>query len=291
MGRGKRTVPKPAPPPEHNAVVQTKCIKDFHDVVKAKGHVLVANGPWIRCTVCRRRSRAHQYRRWTRCDCLSPGIKTAMPETLTLKRFAQAHPDPDGEECTTNKRQRILSAQRVEHKRRVSVDSAVRREAWKNAGLAVPFLSWAQLQQGTGTPPISAHHSHVLIACGGYGGCLRCGSVASGQHCQLMENVCRRWCPPGSKGPIARLAKGRMPHPVHGTEVWPDGSIAPAPRLWKVVPPRDASPQAPPDAPLPSRSDDACSIDPVPAPPQVTWVSCVPPQPPAYSRERGRYKF
>jgi len=285
---GKRTVPMPAPLPEHDAVVQSKCIVDFHAAVKDKGHVLVANGPWIRCTICRRRSRAHQYRRWTKADCLQPLANATPPATLCQKRFVH-RADGGGEVCSTSKRQRILKDQREEHKRRASIDGTTRRDAWERAGLAVPFLAWSQLQEGVVTPPVPAHYSHALIACGGYGGCLRCGSVAAGQHCRLLEEVCRRWCPPGSKGPIAKLAKGRLPHPTQAGGVWPDGSLAPTPRLWKVRPPTTQAAAPLPTPPTPAAEREA-SHDPVPAPP-VEWVACDMPRAPAWSKSRQRFRF
>ena len=235
-------MPEPAPLPEHPGIITSACISDFRAAVAARGHILVACGAWIRCTICRRRCRINRYNRWTRYDCRTGASAAIQPQSLTRKRFCpMVVSDADAQPtCTVNKRRRVLAAQRAEHKRLESSDEASRRRAWRDSGIAVPFLTWQQLRCGTVTPPVAAHHSHLLIACGGYGGCMRCGSVASGNRSQLLEGECRRWCPVGSKGPIVRLAKGLLPKPKAGEDVWPDGSLAPTPVLWRIDPPAEA---------------------------------------------------
>ena len=168
----------------------------------------------------------------------------AAPHTLAKKRFVPAAAADEQPMCTASERRRLLTAQRVQHKRRETSGEVSRKVASWNAGVAVPFLTWMQLLPGTVTPPVGAHHLYMLIVCGAVGGCIRCRFVASGNSRRLLEGSCRRWCPIGTKGQIKRLAKGLLPHPESGDAVCPDGSLAPSPILWHVVPPADALTQS-----------------------------------------------
>ena len=78
-------------------------------------------------------------------------------------------------------------------------------------------------------PHFPVHASHSAIMCGGYCGCLVCGSVAGFHGHARLQEACRGHCPPGSKGPISKLARGLLPHVQrggHGT-VWPNGESDP----------------------------------------------------------------
>ena len=127
----------------------------------------------------------------------------------------------------------MLREQRETNKRRKLVEDDDVLRTWLRSGIAVPWARWDAIDRGETNPPIEAHWSHVLIACGGYGGCVRCGAVAGGSKNKALSGDCRKHCPRGSRGPIGRLARGHFPHPQRGMgQIWVDGSINPTPVKW-----------------------------------------------------------
>ena len=166
-GQGHRLVPEPPPLPEHAGIVQSTCMIHFCEAVAARDHVLVAQGLWIYCTVCHRRCLSKHYVRWTRNDCSTGARAAPATEALSGKRFVPAAASDGQPMCTVGEMRRLTAAQRVEHMRRQASDEVYRKDVWRNAHVAVPFLTWLQLRTVTGTPPVAAHPSHVLIACGG----------------------------------------------------------------------------------------------------------------------------
>ena len=117
------------------------------------------------------------------------------------------------------------------------------------------------------------HPSHTIVFCGGFVGCFRCGSVVGHSAVQTLASYCRGHCPTGSRGPVTRLARGRLPHRQQGSPQWPTGELNPSPALC--VRSRAAAGAAggdtpavqPPELPTASGSRDA-----LPEPPAVTWV-------------------
>ena len=79
-------------------------------------------------------------------------------------------------------------------------------------------------------PPINLGNGRLILVCGGYAGCIRCGSAVGYQSDNLLAGDCRTYCPSGSRGPITRLAKGLLPRPLpngKGQE-WPSGELSPS---------------------------------------------------------------
>ncbi len=136
---------------------------------------------------------------------------------------------------TLAKRRRLLSAQRAMERQDIQAAKATRQRAW---GAVARTLACTADESPEATQqhfrPAPVHHTHACIECGGFIGCTRCGSVSSTPQKSALDRQCRGWCPPGSRGPVKRLAAGALPH---GQE-WPSGATDPKPkrfRSWGVV--------------------------------------------------------
>ena len=86
-------------------------------------------------------------------------------------------------------------------------------------------------------PPLDIDPSHQLVVCGGYAGCISCGGVAGFERTTKLVQLCKRSCPPGSRGPIRNLCKGSLPRlkVVNGVttgQVWPSGESDPVVRRY-----------------------------------------------------------
>ena len=129
------------------------------------------------------------------------------------------------------KRRRIVEAQAKELNDRKRKLRTSEDDAWAAFAEAVPSSHWAALPQADEfcTPPFEVHESHCAILCGGYCGCMACGSVAGFHGHARLTRPCRGHCPAGSTGPVRRLARGLYPHAqrgIHGS-AWPSGEANP----------------------------------------------------------------
>ena len=101
----------------------------------------------------------------------------------------------------------------------------------KTIASAMPVVRWQDLPivAAERAPHFPVHASHSAIMCGGYCGCLVCGSVAGFHGHARLREMCRGYCPPGSSGPVSKLARGALPHMQRGEngKVWPSGESDP----------------------------------------------------------------
>ena len=138
---------------------------------------------------------------------------------------------------TVHKRARILAEQRAEQVARRQDDAQTLAASWP-AALRAAWRSRTSMEQLTSVPPCQAHWSHVLIACGGYGGCIHCGAISSTEsRSRRILEPCTHSCNEGSRKHINKLMRGELPF---RRSWWPDGSEAPVPRRWEV--PRPSPP-------------------------------------------------
>ena len=127
-------------------------------------------------------------------------------------------------------RRKRVREQHAELLRRARLDREVTHTARKFAHLGTPQAVAFDLPLSQVVPPpLSLHPSHNLIECGGYAGCIICGGVAGFERRTLLTGLCRGGCPSGSRGPISRLSKGKLPRVSgpHPTLDWPSGELRP----------------------------------------------------------------
>ena len=103
--------------------------------------------------------------------------------------------------CSQRKRKRLIGKQKavLEERRRKEVQAT--KEAWARANYAISWTLWGRMASGRNYPPIRARWTHALISCGGFGGCIRCGSVTGYCKNRRLEDRCRGTRPKGSRGP------------------------------------------------------------------------------------------
>ena len=124
------------------------------------------------------------------------------------------------------RREERLSAKRENKANHASAEFAVSR--------AVASGNIAGMSSASGVEvPFEMKPSHKIVLCGGYAGCLKCGSVVSQSTAtNALGQECKGHCPRGSRGAVRRLAKGL--HPRRPRDEWPNGEEAPHPKRLKV---------------------------------------------------------
>ena len=130
------------------------------------------------------------------------------------------------------------------HKRRVILRARKAKAAEDRAGNRSRRSSaWSRVIQGIRanreklpvtpsiTLPFSVHPTHECVGCGGFVGCVVCGSVISrSRKGQRLVDLCRPPAGPRSSGSftrVRRLAQGL--HPRSRFSNWPDGNMHPRP--------------------------------------------------------------
>ena len=232
QGRKQHCVPTDLP--EHEIMVMDRRTRVLERRVELMGHKLIKDGNWYKCTECRRKCKQDNYDNWVNNRCaLNSGTQEENHGRLTHVR-GDIGMDSD-KTCSLRKRKRIVGKQKEILAERQAQEVRATKEARSRANCAISWTLWGKMACGKNYPPITAHWSHALISCGGFGGCIRCGSVAGYCKNSRLENKCRGRCPTGSRGPIRRLAMGKYPHPQGGQgKIWVDGTLNPQPTKWKV---------------------------------------------------------
>ena len=79
--------------------------------------------------------------------------------------------------------------------------------------------------------PMVVHPGHLMVARGGYFGCLACGHTVGFHTTSALSSPCRRVKTSGSAGAIRRLLAGQLPHAHHSrpgvVDEWPSGELNP----------------------------------------------------------------
>ena len=193
-------------------------------------------GKLLRCRLCRRCSGPDNFKVWTNRPCVrrsrDPTAASTVPPRAPLKRhWARSDLVGPAPTCTAAKRARLLREQRADLVDRSLRDESALAAAWPRS-FSTSYEEYMRVAVSAEAPPVPAHSSHILIACGGYGGCLACGSVTSERTSTLLEGVCHRYCTDPRY--VRRLIAGKLPRAAKGRSAlgWPDGSTNPVPRRW-----------------------------------------------------------
>ena len=203
------------------------------------GHNLVREGNCLRCTNCRKRS-SKGLRPWLRVPCEHPHTPHSLvnaPEPLRKQvSQTQVKDAPALPRIPVHKRRAEVRLQHQELSRRRQLDTAVREKAKRKLEHDLPaYLSG--LDVTTTIPPMQLGNGHLLICCGGYVGCLLCGSVSGILADTKLSGDCTRECLEGSKRPIRRLRQGLLPRPLASGSghTWPSGEFQPC--VYRLLPP------------------------------------------------------
>ncbi len=150
-----------------------------------------------------------------------------------------AHPCEAEEEdilVSASVRRRLVHEQRTEKLKRRRMEAQAIQDAWDSGKAIVGADLYLGISPVDEPPPFEVHSTHMLVACGGFTGCARCGRVVAYQGHGRFAEPCRGNCPTGSQRPIRRLIRGQHPHHVqrgHLEPPWPDGSVRPVPRRYR----------------------------------------------------------
>ncbi len=124
-----------------------------------------------------------------------------------------------------------------ELKRRRRCEDQATQDAWRNIAATSSVQNLTDVAASNDPPPLAAHPTHALSACGGFYGCVRCGCVVGWQRHANLSPVCRGSCPRGSVRAIRRLAHGLHPFDrgkEESTCAWPSGECRPVPRRLRL---------------------------------------------------------
>ena len=232
--KGKKVHYEPMELPEQESMVMGRRTRLLERRVELMGHKLISDGNWYKCTGCRKKCMKTNYEGWvnTKCEQMEGDLGQSHGRLAHVR--GEVGKDSDIV-CSQLRRKRLVGKQKETLEARKAQDHQLTKAAWVKANYAISWTLWGRMSSGHNHPPIKAHWSHALISCGGFGGCIRCGSVAGYCKNSKLEARCRGHCPIGSRGPIRRLAMGKYPHPQRGQgRVWVDGTINPQPTKWKV---------------------------------------------------------
>ncbi len=157
---------------------------------------------------------------------LTNGIRQSERPTA-LSRRTHFRCDRHGVEhlVTPAKRRRLMSTQRAMQREDVAAASVANAAAWRQLARCLPRVPEPEPEVHD-VLPFNVDSSHEGIICGGYVGCIRCGSVVATQAQSALNTRCRGDCPPGACGPVRRLAAGRRPR----GDTWPSGEDEPLPK-------------------------------------------------------------
>ncbi len=236
---GPRLVPMPEPSRRIQPPTLPVAASILQKSIDNMGHKLHNRGAFVHCSRCRRHRKAASFRFWSTTTCEPVPVAHADGFLSSLERSVDPHQPTAQHDAammvTLAKRRRLLSAQRAMERQDIQAAEATRQHAW---GAVARTLACTADESPEATQqhfrPAPVHHTHACIECGGFIGCTRCGSVSSTPQKSALDRQCRGWCPPGSRGPVKRLAAGALPH---GQE-WPSGATDPKPkrfRSWGVV--------------------------------------------------------
>jgi len=222
---------------------------------EAAGHALRWRGKSTAyCTNCRKRHKADRFLEWARNPCSGrkagdsvkpPGrgsdsaslearnaLSTGSPRCagITPKAYSEDIPDTA---ISISKRKRLMRDIAQQAAQRRAEEHVARSKAIEH-GIDMLPIERVRALPFTDALPFEPHPSHTVICCGGYAGCFRCGSVTGFVEPRRLRAACRATCPMGSRGPINRLAKGKLPTKQAGglAVQWPTGEVNPAPALY-----------------------------------------------------------
>ena len=142
------------------------------------------------------------------------------------RRRAPPVPCAGGALVTLAKRRRILREQREARLDDEQASREARSLAWLLLARNLPPVEGSP---DASVVPFHVDPSHECILCGGFVGCVRCGSVVAMQQDSALSTCCRGHCPPGALGPVRRLAEGRPPR----GDRWPSGEASPLPHRFR----------------------------------------------------------
>lgn len=119
---------------------------------------------------------------------------------------------------TPAKRRRLLAAQRAQSREDGAMAREAKGAAWHHFARNLPQVEESDF---LAVVPFSVHTSHDCIICGGFIGCIRCGS---GFSARAQSGTCTH----GTARAVKRLAVGRLPR----GRAWPSGESEPLPKCW-----------------------------------------------------------
>ena len=235
---GVHLVPDVDPLEPHVPVAPELVHSQFRHALQDMGHQIVRrDGGCLLCTLCRKQTRKGLASFcWRRCPQahLAPTPAVTSPQPTYMQDSQQTITNSVSLKTTPAKRRVKVAAQQKELKRRRVLDlqgeedTARVIELGTPRALAVSFPMWRSL------PPVEIHREHTALVCGGYAGCVKCGSTVAFHSVSLLKDPCRGWCPAGSRRPVRRLAGGQ--HPRDYGEVcheWPSGELNPKVYLYQ----------------------------------------------------------
>jgi len=236
------------------------------------------------CCRCRKRHGARHFDEWFK-PCPNPMNPSVVASTCAPKRRRDIAEDVPGTAVPPATRRRLMADIAKEASLWRQKEGEARGRAIQACMGMLPPSRVASLR-AVDNLSFVPHDTHSVVACGGFAGCFRCGSVVGYHAPQTLLGSCRGHCPAGSRGPVVRLARGRLPHRQDGVPLWPTGEANPTPALYV----RSARPMAPavpgtPAVPAPA------AVTAVPAPPVVEWIPTRVADSPRHSRARTRFRF
>ncbi len=166
------------------------------------------------------------------------GSATANCEAAPTPATVATSSAGESGELTRSGRRTAMMERLAEAKRRRQCEASAAKDAWADISAAVSSKDLSAASFADLAPPFATHDTHALIACGGYYGCVRCGSVVGWQRHAQLGAPCRGTCPRGSVRAIRRLAQGLHPF-ERGKEdttcAWPSGETNPKPLRLRVA--------------------------------------------------------
>ena len=96
---------------------------------------------------------------------------------------------------------------------------------WKKTFRSLPAAAVAE-QTAAGPFIELLHDTHQCVLCGGFVGCIVCGTVVCSQQKAALSWPCRGVCPSGSQAHVRKLSRGVLPRGKR----WPSGETEPTPK-------------------------------------------------------------
>ena len=225
----------PAPQPQQRIEVPSHVVvlSSLQLSIRRMGHRLHCRGNFAVCSNCRRRRRLGAFKHWTTTQCAGRGISAAQSSDAGASSPAAAPAVLPREHAnvamvTPAKRRRLVREQAAEHRQDREALRTRMNESWSAQTRAL--VSSPELgvdEEATDMRRlVSIDPTHDCVACGGFLGCVKCGSVVSTSQRSALGRRCRGCCPAGARGPINRLLAGRPPR----GNSWPSGETSPRPQ-------------------------------------------------------------
>ena len=155
------------------------------------GHKLISDGGWYKCTECRKKCMKTNYENRVNNRCVQAKAEDGSNHGRLTHGLGEVGIDSNVV-CSLRKRKRLIGKQKEALKERREQDILYTKEAWAKANHAISWTLWGRMSSGINHPPIRAHWTHALISCGGFGGCIRCGSVVGDCKSLRLVATCRR---------------------------------------------------------------------------------------------------